>query len=88
MTPPGIALGVKFQSTLPRRERPAIIFGDTTAWNVSIHAPTKGATPNGTSANANADVSIHAPTKGATLQLPTVNMLLFVSIHAPTKGAT
>ena len=66
MTPPGIALGVKFQSTLPRRERPvvrneidkyktfqstlprrerpAIIFGDTTAWNVSIHAPTKGAT--------------------------------------------
>ena len=55
-----------FQSTLPRRERPAIIFGDTTAWNVSIHAPTKGATPNGTSANANADVSIHAPTKGAT----------------------
>ena len=58
------------------------------ATEVSIHAPTKGATLCGQRRHCRRNVSIHAPTKGATLLKMPERLFLTVSIHAPTKGAT
>ena len=58
-----------FQSTLPRRERPLRYLFFYAIYNVSIHAPTKGATMSGIYANLDYEVSIHAPTKGATAMI-------------------
>ena len=55
---------------------------------VSIHAPTRGATPNDTIYYECEEVSIHAPTRGATESWNTRNSWGHVSIHAPTRGAT
>ena len=57
----------KFQSTLPRRERPCASDGVCKIVVVSIHAPTKGATDQVIHSVAAVLVSIHAPTKGATM---------------------
>jgi len=40
-----------------------------TTWSISIHAPTKGATPELLEAVDDSLISIHAPTKGATSKL-------------------
>ena len=58
--------------------------------DVSIHAPTRGATSEGLPCSIRGKrVSIHAPTRGAT---PNQSFFLpycfSVSIHAPTRGAT
>ena len=55
---------------------------------VSIHAPTKGATGAELPHKGLSKVSIHAPTKGATPKGYYVRFADPVSIHAPTKGAT
>ena len=57
-----------FQSTLPRRERQAILdlIGDLS--KISIHAPTQGATWQKSIVSAIFGISIHAPTQGATKQ--------------------
>jgi len=56
--------------------------------DVSIHAPTRGATKNNPLSKTFGPVSIHAPTRGATyFQSPTAGTVA-VSIHAPTRGAT
>ena len=62
---------IRFQSTLPREERPAATIATCiTAINISIHAPTRGATsPGGQMHNQN-HISIHAPTRGATHTTP------------------
>ena len=56
--------------------------------DISIHAPTNGATAiigqNGTSTA----ISIHAPTNGATVAKVVFYGLTYISIHAPTNGAT
>ena len=62
MTP----LAKVFQSTLPRRERPLTVSPHAARWNVSIHAPAKGATLGINRLIARQRVSIHAPVKGAT----------------------
>ena len=88
MIPPGIALGVKFQSTLPRRERRRqkariacqIVFQSTLPRRERLLSIKSLSTP--------WSVSIHAPTKGATRFPDTSCADLGVSIHAPTKGAT
>ena len=56
--------------------------------NVSIHAPTKGATLYSKRVLYIVLVSIHAPTKGATADELGWLYIFNVSIHAPTKGAT
>ena len=56
----------KFQSTLPRRERPCLQYPYCTYTPISIHAPAKGATLATIGANAENPISIHAPAKGAT----------------------
>ena len=58
-----------------------------TLFDVSIHAPTRGATAICPIERSTSPVSIHAPTRGATHRLRLV-LLKDVSIHAPTRGAT
>ena len=55
---------------------------------VSIHAPTRGATYFVIYLLLQVLVSIHAPTRGATVEWSWPVLLLVVSIHAPTRGAT
>ena len=55
---------------------------------VSIHAPTQGATQCNDPVWNNLKVSIHAPTQGATRGDDNCNRQIQVSIHAPTQGAT
>ncbi len=76
-----------FQSTRPRGARHA---GTAVHFlvEVSIHAPTWGATIFSGTLRFASRVSIHAPTWGATLMLQFVNDEVEVSIHAPTWGAT
>ena len=57
---------LKFQSTLPRRERRDQPNGCKLCDRVSIHAPAKGATRGGSPDLPSGGVSIHAPAKGAT----------------------
>ena len=57
-----------FQSTLPHGERLTNAFINDIIINVSIHAPTRGATALIYVPCGKCDVSIHAPTRGATSQ--------------------
>ena len=55
---------------------------------ISIHAPTRGATRQALTQTPGHQVSIHAPTRGAPLFRYYNNYIGFISIHAPTRGAT
>ncbi len=55
-----------FQSTLPHGERPHIAIPKRQQWQVSIHAPARGATSYGAGCKHGSYVSIHAPARGAT----------------------
>ena len=57
-------------------------------FDISIHAPTKGATFTKLANYITKDISIHAPTKGATVYASGKVYDTDISIHAPTKGAT
>ena len=57
---------VRFQSTLPRRERRQQSEMLMRMSDVSIHAPAKGATMVAKDLGTDTYVSIHAPAKGAT----------------------
>ena len=56
--------------------------------DVSIHAPTRGATRTCEYQLLICAVSIHAPTRGATESVVNLGTGTGVSIHAPTRGAT
>ncbi len=58
-----------FRSTLPRGERHAVTEGSLPGRDVSIHAPTRGATQRRAAPRCVREVSIHAPTRGATHDL-------------------
>ena len=55
-----------FQSALPRGERQQIGGSPDEDRNISIHAPTRGATPMLQLRYSRKPISIHAPTRGAT----------------------
>ena len=77
-----------FQSTLPREERPfGEVVGDSHV-DISIHAPTRGATETSVIFDTGTKISIHAPTRGATHDRHVTLWDLGISIHAPTRGAT
>ena len=59
-----------FQSTRPRGARLSGVMGMSNVSSVSIHAPTRGATPDGITRYHPHSVSIHAPTRGATRSAP------------------
>ena len=78
----------KFQSTHPRGVRHDVYANFSDYYRVSIHAPTRGATPIESSSGKGKSVSIHAPTRGATCSGDFFTSCFDVSIHAPTRGAT
>ena len=61
-----IAAGKTFQSTLPQGERRRSQTTCTERSEISIHAPTRGATCLAFGKRAEFIISIHAPTRGAT----------------------
>ena len=58
---------IRFQSTLPRRERQSSLTEFSCVLMISIHAPAKGATISCPSKVLFCNISIHAPAKGATI---------------------
>ena len=57
-----------FQSTLPRGERPNCFDHCQGEMDISIHAPTRGATLTDLGYEVQFKISIHAPTRGATFK--------------------
>ena len=57
---------IRFQSTLPREERPRALLIYIPDYTISIHAPTRGATKSTALLKLIRKISIHAPTRGAT----------------------
>ena len=55
---------------------------------ISIHAPTNGATIATRPRQLLHNISIHAPTNGATVLKKLAGPDIIISIHAPTNGAT
>ena len=78
----------RFQSTHPHGVRPEVIDNIFCECDVSIHAPTRGATEMYAQRMGMSKVSIHAPTRGATWFDSSHLRQIKVSIHAPTRGAT
>ncbi len=62
-----IKLFHRFQSTLPRGERPSYPQFLLFLIGISIHAPARGATSSSSSRSFEFVISIHAPARGATL---------------------
>ena len=56
----------KFQSTLPRGERRRVYICGAEEYDISIHAPARGATFTGALPQPQKGISIHAPARGAT----------------------
>ena len=77
-----------FRSTPPREGRLGSPTALSSEEDVSIHAPTRGATAFADQTDLPFMVSIHAPTRGATRLCNEVVIPAMVSIHAPTRGAT
>ena len=77
-----------FQSTPPRGGRPKPIRDTNRLYQVSIHAPARGATDRPDGNRARPLVSIHAPARGATRRSFIGPLERPVSIHAPARGAT
>ena len=78
----------KFQSTLPRRERHRQRQISEQRGEVSIHAPTKGATQTVTTFIFFCFCFNPRSHEGSDTRLRGGDILGVVSIHAPTKGAT
>ena len=77
-----------FQSTLPRRERQQARVHTDHRTNISIHAPTKGATfrfPFHVFPSFNFNPRSH---EGSDMLQSYIDRMIDISIHAPTKGAT
>ena len=80
---------MEFQSTLPREERQLYVQGLLRLYDISIHAPTRGATEIHLFYSKPTNrISIHAPTRGATKCGRGNRKSCKISIHAPTRGAT
>ena len=60
-------IAIIFQSTLPHGERRPPQAVKVRLKNISIHAPTRGATDSDNMFTKSFEISIHAPTRGATL---------------------
>ena len=77
-----------FQFTHPRGVRQVYNLFQFMRYNVSIHAPARGATIVQSMILTILIVSIHAPARGATGFFISSLKTFYVSIHAPARGAT
>ena len=83
-----VSVTYRFQSTLPRGERPALIAIGVALYKFQSTLP-RGERPElHKGERVLTAISIHAPTRGATLYLLVMIMMDQISIHAPTRGAT
>ena len=57
-------------------------------YDISIHAPPRGATEHSGNVSKEYVISIHAPPRGATRRYCTATKRKSISIHAPPRGAT
>ena len=78
----------KFQSTLPRGERPYAVAVFASGDLISIHTPAWGATRHGCDKKPVKKISIHTPAWGATCSNFTRLKTISISIHTPAWGAT
>ena len=82
------AVTMAFQSTLPREERLIKILRHDIAINISIHAPTRGATPLQAILARILIFQSTLPREERPTLIACVDVFLTISIHAPTRGAT
>ena len=63
---------------------------DVAIWiyDISIHAPARGATASEYNGSSTWEISIHAPARGATINAYLNGGFFYISIHAPARGAT
>ena len=78
----------KFQSTLPRRERPVSDLIKILDTKISIHAPTKGATDSSGERTVRVLFQSTLPRRERLHCVCGYITKITISIHAPTKGAT
>ena len=78
----------KFQSTLPREERPRTAKKRAESLKNFNPRSHERSDPRGNTNWDRSYISIHAPTRGATQIVCVVFVFISISIHAPTRGAT
>ena len=75
----------------PRSHEGSDVFPPATlfvSFQISTHAPTRGATDLAEYIAKPIEISTHAPTRGATARRNFLHRLKKISTHAPTRGAT
>ena len=82
------AMAREFQSTLPRGERLFLVLVCSAQLQVSIHAPTRGATDLQPAEERQADRFNPRSHEGSDAYNQRDQIYFRVSIHAPTRGAT
>ena len=80
--------GSQFQSTLPRRERPACRHTLEISNGISIHTPTKGATSLNLQDKPMQKFQSTLPRRERLVTRFHLQLTTQISIHTPTKGAT
>ena len=78
----------QFQSTLPQGERQGTIQQGNKKLNISIHAPTRGATLSPDNELTKFSYFNPRSHKGSDKDIPYQIQTSLISIHAPTRGAT
>ena len=78
----------RFQSTRPHGARPLLVLLRVEHVDISIHAPSRGATASFRAPQREEHISIHAPSRGATRDMARKTLKMRISIHAPSRGAT
>ena len=77
----------RFQSTLPREERPSLLIFSQSEVNFNPRSHERSDDDSLYTVEY-IEISIHAPTRGATEHGSRDGQRDFISIHAPTRGAT
>ena len=78
----------RFQSTLPRRERPQLMMLCIKPIKFQSTLPRRERHVRNGDGDSDTSISIHAPAKGATEKINISADTDTISIHAPAKGAT
>ena len=78
----------KFQPTLPQGERRESATEQLFVFDISTHAPARGATQSPKITRSFNTISTHAPARGATKKGRRLYGRKIISTHAPARGAT
>ena len=88
MPPSMLSLSRRFQSTLPRGERPG--FHSRAVMQAHFNPRSREGSDENSSRRYShtGEISIHAPARGATVRENNHPAIITISIHAPARGAT